>query len=373
MQLFGILLSLGMCGLYFFTKGKTKRFVIIPLIISVCLWFIVHGIAYKTLTNPVIQGDTEKVKTLIASGANVNAADENGMQVLHQVALSGAGGSAEVIKILLAAGAKVDAVDNQGRQPIVFATERQGVEMVKVLLAAGAKANTVDNNGLQLIHLAAKTDSTEMIRVLLAAGAKVNALDKNGNQPLHWAARSGNPEMVATLLSDGAKVDATNYEGDQPLHWAARYGNFGDTEMINELLAAGAKMDTPNKKGESPYVISKHIGPTETDVGAPKGSLDEATLNYMRYSLDPIFIRAKMCSVWNGRNGCVGKDIIFCSQSNSLTCNLYGITDENLIKEITQSMQNSGLRIKRVNFWRSTHDKSSVFDKPFYVFTGNAH
>lgn len=373
MQLFGILLSLGMCVLFFCTKGKIRRFVITPLIICACLWFIVHGITHKTLTTAAIQGDAEKVKALIASGANVNAVDENGMRVLHDVALSGAGNNAEITKILLGAGAKVDAVDNQGRQAIVFATEGQGVEMVKVLLATGAKANTVDNNGLQLIHLAAKTDSTDMIKVLLAAGAKVDALDKNGDQPLHWAARSGNPEMVATLLSAGAKVDAKDHEGDQPLHWAARYGNFGDSEMINELLAAGAKMDAPNKKGQSPYDVSKHIGPAETDTGNLKGSLDEATLNYWRYSLDPIFIKAKMCSVWNGRNGCLGKDIIFCSQSNSLTCNLYGITDENLIKEITQSMQNSGLRIKRVNFFRDTHDKSSVFDKPFYVFTGNAH
>ena len=373
MQLFGILLSLGMCVLFFCMKGKIRRFAITPLIVIVCLWFIVYGNTYKTLATAAIYGDTEKVKALIASGANVNAVDENGMQVLHQVALSGAGDSAEIIKILLAAGAKVDAVDNQGRQAIVFATERQGVEMVKVLLAADAKANTVDNNGLQLIHLAAKTDSTEMIKVLLAAGAKIDTLDKNGDQPLHWAARSGNPEMVATLLSAGAKVDAKDYEGDQPLHWAARYGNFGDTEMINELLAAGAKMDALNQKGQSPYDVSKHIGPAETDAGASKGSLDEATLNYMKYSLDPIFIKAKMCSVWNGRDGCVGKNIIFCSQSNSLGCNLYGITDENLIKEITQSMQNSGLRIKRAYFFRNTHDKSSVFDKPFYAFTGNAH
>src|SRR5674476_383447 len=104
MQLFGILLSLGMCALFFSTKGKIRRFVITPLIICVCLWFIVHGntyktltapaihgITYKTLTTAAIQGDTEKVEALIASGANVNAVDENGMRVLHDVALSGAG------------------------------------------------------------------------------------------------------------------------------------------------------------------------------------------------------------------------------------------------------------------------------------------
>lgn len=353
-----------------------KRVAIIALLTAACSLSLVScevpDYAKLPLTNAAVQGDTEKVKSLLASGEKVDAADANGMQAIHMVSLTGSGDSAEVLKILLAAGAKVDAVDKQGRQPIVFAVGAQAVKSVKVLLAAGANVNTTDNNGLQLIHLAAKTNSTEMVKVLLAAGALIDASDINGDRPLHWAARHGNTEMVKDLLVAGANPNAADRYGDQPLHWAARYGNYGNTEMIKILLAAGAKEDSLNKNGERPSAVAKHIGPTETDKGNGKGNLDEATLNYLENNIVPLLIRARLCSSSHSRDSCYGNKVMFCMQTNSLSCDLYGMSDENLVREISLSFQNSGLRIQKISFWHSTYDKKSVLEKPISRFDGHA-
>lgn len=349
-----------------------KQAIIIAFCIAACsIPLTSFGLQFKTnppLINAVIQGDTEKVKSLLASGAKVDVADGNGWQALHEVALSGSGDSAEVTRILLAAGAKVDAVDKQGRQPIIFAVEGENIKVVKVLLAAGAKANTVDNNGLQLIHVAAKTNSTEMVKLLFDAGALIDAPDKNGDTPLHWASRVGNTDMVKALIAAGANPNAADKDGDQPLHWAARYGNYGNTEMVKALLAAGAKEDSPNKAGEQPITIIKHIGPDENYFGG-EGSLDEASFNYIRSTIDPILIRAKLCTSAIGN---CGGDIFGCYQSSSLSCEVYGISDENVINEITSALKNSGLRIGKVTFWHSKHGSVSFFEKPLSIYDGHA-
>lgn len=216
----------------------------------------------------------------------------------------------------------------------------------------------------------AQQNWTEKIGELISAGYKVDINDSNGDQPLHWAARHGNAEIAKMLLTAGAKIDAVDNNGDQPIHWAARYGNYGDTEIFKILLAAGAKLDQLNNQGESANSISKHIGPVKGEVSNSKGSLDEAAINFIKNNLSNVFIRAKMCSGHKGRDSCEEKTIITCYQRDSLRCDLYGVSDENVIKEVTQSFQNSGLRISTITFWRSTHDNKSIFEKSIYIYRG---
>ena len=59
----------------------------------------------KALLNAVKRGKTEEVKRLVRTGADVNAADEDGFSALYSAAL---GGKTEVMKYLIAAGAKTN-------------------------------------------------------------------------------------------------------------------------------------------------------------------------------------------------------------------------------------------------------------------------
>lgn len=319
-----------------------------------------------TLSSAIYKNDIDAIKALLAAGANLTAVDGHGQQPIQIAAFTD---KSEALKLLIAAGAKVDVADSRGIQPIIYAVQVGGIESVKVLVAAGARLDAFDKEGRQPIHIAAYSgfDNVNLVKTLLAVGAKVDAQDSSAAQPLHWAARRGNLEIAKVLLAAGARVDAVDNNGDQPLHWAARYGNYGKTEIYDVLLAAGAKTDALNKQGESPGVIAKHIGPRETDKGNMKGNLDEATLGYLRNNLSRIFVREKMCT---SSNNCEGKNIIFCSQSDSLSCELYGIGDENLAQEIIQSMRDSGLRIKSVTLWRSAWHKGSILEKPIAEYHG---
>lgn len=91
----------------------------------------------------------ESIKLLIASGANVNARDENGNTPLHQASMSFRGFTdlPEIIRILIAAGAKVDARNNEGATPLMRAASCNAVENAEALIAAGADVNAKDNGG----------------------------------------------------------------------------------------------------------------------------------------------------------------------------------------------------------------------------------
>lgn len=325
------------------------------------------------LLNTEIMRHPEEYRALLNRGADVNQADQNGTQPIHRAA---ALGGHEIVEMLIAAGAKIDARDNRGRQPLIVAVDWGNVEATRALLSAGAKLDIFDPNGLQPIHIAAYKDEShiDLVRLLLTAGALPESLDKNGARPLHWAARKGSPKIAKLLLEAGAKVDATDNNGDQPLHWVARYGNFGnhgDTEIVRILRAFGANAETQNRRGETPAMLAKHIGPQVGDAPDMKGSLDEATFNFIDNNIYPILISAKMCRVPNGRDGCVGKDFLFCMQHNSLRCNMYGIDNEQVISELTQAFRDSGLRVSGVSFWRSSYKDKSIIEKPVFEYRGN--
>lgn len=82
------------------------------------------------------RGDAGAVQSLLASGAYVNAANNNGATPLN---LASETGHAEVVKVLLAAGANVDAARNDGVTPHYIASQGGHTDVVKLLLAAGAK------------------------------------------------------------------------------------------------------------------------------------------------------------------------------------------------------------------------------------------
>ncbi len=79
-------------------------------------------------------GDTETVKALLESGANVNATDENGNTVLMAAA---AGGHAEIVQMLLRAGADVNASDKSGYTALMRAKLRDHNEVVEIFTETG--------------------------------------------------------------------------------------------------------------------------------------------------------------------------------------------------------------------------------------------
>ena len=105
------------------------------------------------LHNAVIDGDAAKVRALVAAGARVDAADDDGWTPLHYAAQTH---SRTIAELLLAAGAPIDAQDSHGNTALstaVFESRGRG-DVVVLLRQHGADPLRENNYGVSSVSLA---------------------------------------------------------------------------------------------------------------------------------------------------------------------------------------------------------------------------
>lgn len=113
-----------------------------------------HAAAWK--------GDVAQIKSLIAGGADVNAASSFGTTPLHSAAVNN---QVEAVKTLLQQGARVEARDGLGRTPLFAALEIGASRpVIDALLAAGAAADAKDNNGKTPVDIAWTDDMRAVLK-----------------------------------------------------------------------------------------------------------------------------------------------------------------------------------------------------------------
>lgn len=100
-------------------------------------------------------------------------------------------------------------------------------------------------------------------------------------------------------------------------------------------------------------------------IGNSKGSLDSEEIYFFEHTFLPILIKANICHEVS--KDC-GDDYVLCYSADALRCDVYGITNKKVIKEILFAILNSGLKIESFTFWRSTFKKKSFFEKPLLEF-----
>ena len=134
-----------------------------------------------------------------------------------------ANGRIERVRLLLAAGADTGAWDALGNTPLHVAAARGDSQIVSALLGAGAiRANQPSRGtGRTPLHEAAFYRHLDVIRLLLDGGADVNARDRGRQTPLHVAAACGSADVVALLLRLGADSTAHDDKGHTPADLAA--------------------------------------------------------------------------------------------------------------------------------------------------------
>jgi ankyrin repeat protein len=219
------------------------------------------------LTKAVKANDVQAVRTLVKSGANVNAQSGDGSSPLLWAANNG---SVEIARLLIANKAVVDTANDYGVTPLLQASRVGDSAMVDLLLRSGANPAKAHPEGETPLLAAARSGSVPAVRLLLARGVDVNHAETFQNTTaLMWAAAEGHIDVVDLLIEAGADPNrqghitslTERHNADHPtggftaLMFAARAGN---DALVRRLVAKGANVNLKNGDGASAAMVAMY-------------------------------------------------------------------------------------------------------------------
>lgn len=154
--------------------------------------------AFATVGQAAFHGDVERVRALLAAGADPF---DNSEQRSDPLSLAAISGQLEVCRVLLEAGLDVEGGEDDGCTPLIYAASGGHVEVVRLLLAHGAdaKAKWHSNTPLKAARGATgvpKGRRQEMLALLEKYGERVDPAFAALN---NLAKASGEPAFAEAL------------------------------------------------------------------------------------------------------------------------------------------------------------------------------
>jgi excisionase family DNA binding protein len=183
-------------------------------------------------------GEPDRIRLLVAQGADVNAESKEQWTPLMIASL---GGDVEMVKTLFGSGAAPNSSGGQGWTALMIAAIEGHLEIVRALLESGAQVSAGNHTGWTALRFAVSMDETEILRVLIGAGADVNSADHEGRTALMQAAEENILGSLKALLDGGADPCIKDHNGQTALMIARQHGH---TESIKLLKEAQAKAAT---------------------------------------------------------------------------------------------------------------------------------
>lgn len=180
------------------------------------------------------EGDADRIRQLVADGADLNSASDALWTPLLMASL---GGDAETLRYLFEKGASVDHQNGKGCTALMIAAIEGHKEIVSALLNQGAHVDAKNQGGWTALRFAVSMDETEILRMLLTAGADVNTVDDKGETPLMQAARENIEASLKVLLEAGADPCIKNHKGETALGFARRAGHAKIIRLLKEAEA----------------------------------------------------------------------------------------------------------------------------------------
>ena len=244
------------------------------------------------IADAAMQGDVAAVRRLIAEGANVNAAQGDGMTALHWAAEHS---DSVMANLLLRAHANVKAVTRIGNYTALHIASKSGSgAVVRALLKAGSDPNAATTSGATALHFAAASGSIDAVNALLDKKADPNARESEwGQTPLIFAASEDRAEVIRTLLKRGAdaslRTNAVNLTEEAAKEQAATrkrnevFTSFMPKAKRDSLLAIAAQQAKDAAQAQPVAAAQGGIGTPDTPRqgrqggGAPTPSTDGLT------------------------------------------------------------------------------------------------
>ena len=288
-----------------------RRAIVVLLLLTVPLS---AGAAGVPLADAVARGDLAAVRTLLARGADVNAAQVDGTTALH------------------------------------VAVDADRLDMADALLRAGAHASSADRYGVTPIYLASVNGNATMIRRLLDAGADPNSVDPAGETALMTAARTGVPEALQLLLERGARVDARDPEFQQTALMIAVRENH--PAAVSVLITAGAAVNAQTRKGAVPAFVPpcKGTGCGSEGVGINRGGLpDRGRRAEARGGMTPLLYAARDGRVEAARALLAAGADIELADANGIRPLLTSVLNNHL--DVARLLVEKGANVNADDFW----------------------
>jgi len=141
-------------------------------------------------------GNTERVWELISTDkSSVNTVAGDGFSPLGLAAYFG---QLEIVEMLVACGAEINQASNNGFAvyPIHSAVSARWSEIVVFLLKHGADPNVAQQQGIRPLHQAAHAGDQEMVTLLLSHGASKTIQTEEGHTASDMAKVEGYPALA---------------------------------------------------------------------------------------------------------------------------------------------------------------------------------
>ncbi len=234
---------------------------------AVTLSVALSGAAVDTVPDAAMTGDVAAVRTLLKGGADVNAAQGDGVTGLHWAARQG---HVELANTLIVAGANVRATTRFGAiTPLHLAAERGSGPIVSLLIKSGADVDALTGTGASPLMFAAASGDTAAVKALIDAGADLEAKERDREQtPLIFAAAANRVDAVKLLLAAGANKNAftkvvdlmalsANGENPDGRNLAAKAETPGGARAATPRAAAAARPRQPGL--DRGYLINEQV------------------------------------------------------------------------------------------------------------------
>lgn len=224
-----------------------------PLLFFISLGFAVAtwGASDDPWVRALVKHDLPVIERLVAQGADVNRATEDGYSALMLAASERQG---PFVRMLLDRGARINAVNSRGGTALMYAATVGDLETVELLYSRGAKVNARAANGWTALTLASARGFETVVASLLSHDADPGIADIYGWTPLMRAVEQNRPAVVRVLLaSKRVNANARDENGHTALHHAAVQGL---AEIARMLVEHGADVWVRDRAGRTPTMLA---------------------------------------------------------------------------------------------------------------------